>query len=210
MAASVCSPSLWATVIASPAKGAGHGPARQGAENLQTVAKRWPTPNVSDGEKAPNFFSRGEGNPSLPYAAKTWATPKVSAGGYTRDRGKAGAERPTLAGQASLWSTPSVADITGGRTSRSGARKGEVMLNGQAKALSSRQVPATSTTGEASSNAGRKLNPLFVAWLMGWPRGWTSFDCSATALFHFKRRMRCALSQLASPEEAPAQLRLFG
>lgn len=42
----------------------------------------------------------------------------------------------------------------------------------------------------------RRLNPLFVEWLMGWPPGHALCDCSATEFVHWKRDMRGALSAL--------------
>lgn len=40
---------------------------------LDQAVKMWPTPNATDGSKAPKYFARG--NPSLPQAVKLWATP---------------------------------------------------------------------------------------------------------------------------------------
>jgi hypothetical protein len=37
----------------------------------------WPTPNATDGDKAPKFFGRGQNNPSLPYLAKMWELPET-------------------------------------------------------------------------------------------------------------------------------------
>lgn len=42
----------------------------------------------------------------------------------------------------------------------------------------------------------RRLNPLFVEWLMGWPPGHALCDCSETESFLWLQRMRGALSQL--------------
>jgi len=42
----------------------------------------------------------------------------------------------------------------------------------------------------------RRLNPLFVGWLMGWPIGHALCACSATEFTHWQRHMRGALSQL--------------
>ena len=121
-----------------------------------------------------------------------------------------------LPSQAVQWSTPSVADVQGGRKTRSGDRNSELLMNGQADQLSSRLDQTISTVGETSSTDRRSLNPLFVEWLMGWPPGWTllawtDFACSATELSLFKQRMRSALLSLGLPREAPpAQLALFG
>jgi len=42
----------------------------------------------------------------------------------------------------------------------------------------------------------RRLNPLFVEWLMGWPSGHALCACSATEFALWQRRMRGALSHL--------------
>ena len=42
----------------------------------------------------------------------------------------------------------------------------------------------------------RRLNPLFVGWLMGWPIGHALCACSATEFTLWQQHMRGALSQL--------------
>jgi hypothetical protein len=42
----------------------------------------------------------------------------------------------------------------------------------------------------------RRLNPIFVGWLMGWPIGHALCACSATEFTLWQRRMRGALSRL--------------
>lgn len=113
---------------------------------------------------------------------------------------------------AHLWATPTVADVTGGRKTRGGSRKTELLLNGQAEQLSAffHPAPTTGLLGLVSSPEPRRLNPRFVEWLMGFPTGWTACGCSAPALFRFKRRMRSALWRLSLPDVLPAQLALFG
>ncbi len=66
----------------------------------------------------------------------------------------------------------------------------------------------------------RRLNPLFVGWLMGWPIGHALCACSATEFIHWQQHMRGALSQLPMASgpwiwrpidgpEGPAQMNLF-
>ena len=67
----------------------------------------------------------------------------------------------------------------------------------------------------------RRLNPLFVGWLMGWPIGHPLCACSETEFTHYwQQRMRGALSRLPMvlgpwiwcPEdglEGQAQMNLF-
>lgn len=75
--------------------------------------------------------------------------------------------------------------------------------------------PAGWTPGPASlwirPSFRRQLNPRFVEWLMSWPPGLTSFDCSETALRTHKEAWRSELASMTSlPKAPPAQLALFG
>lgn len=269
-------------------------------DNLVTRVDRWATPRATDGEKGgPNqTFTDGGGMPLMAQIAR-WPMPRTVFGDYTRDNGRKGKERLTLEGKAK-WSTPSVADVTGGRANRSGARKNERLLNGQAPDLCSHLDPTTSTPGHGSRvshlNAylrcrattdlelrsemrsllrmairrrdrvaigaarsvattsskparrkvaietirkarrqalaearrfrrgwtktaptafvrpsfRRSLNPRFVADLMGWPPGLTSFACSETAWSNWRERMRSELLGMTLHVAPPAQLALFG
>ena len=47
-----------------------------------------------------------------------------------------------------------------------------------------------------NARARRRLNPLFVGWLMGWPIGHALCACSGTEFIHWQQRMRGALSRL--------------
>lgn len=142
-------------------------------------------------------------------AEKVWPTP------VTADSGEKTTlvthQHASLMREAVFWATPSVASATGGQANRGQDRQDELLLAGQARDVCSRLDPTTSTDGPDTSASGLTLNPRFVEALMGWPTGWTDFACSETALFRFRRRMRSALSQLASPPAAPpAQPSLFG
>jgi hypothetical protein len=66
----------------------------------------------------------------------------------------------------------------------------------------------------------RRLNPLFVGWLMGWPIGHALCACSETEFTLWQQHMRGALSQLpmasgpwiwrpSEGPERPAQMDLF-
>ena len=68
--------------------------------------------------------------------------------------------------------------------------------------------------------ARRRLNPLFVGWLMGWPIGHALCACSETEFILWQQRMRGALSQLpmasgpwiwrsTDAAQRPAQMNLF-
>ena len=71
------------------------------------------------------------------------------------------------------------------------------------------------------SRAKRRLNPLFVEWLMGWPPGHALCACSEMELSHWQQRMRGALSHLPmasgpwiwlepAPQPILTQANLFG
>jgi len=70
------------------------------------------------------------------------------------------------------------------------------------------------------ARARRRLNPLFVGWLMGWPIGHALCSCSATEFILWQQHMRGALSRLpmasgpwiwrpSEEPESPAQMNLF-
>ena len=97
-----------------------------------------------------------------------------------------------LRNQVKFWPTPTVACATGGQTSRSGSRRGEMLLSGLVKMFptpKSRDSKGQSQRGiHAQSDAlpnmddgtghvvGGSLNPDWVELLMGWPMAWTSLD----------------------------------
>ena len=52
-------------------------------------------------------------------------------------------------------------------------------------------MQATGPPTEATRASGRvSLNPLFVEWLMGWPRGWTDSGSRVTGLSRWLRQSR--------------------
>lgn len=173
-----------------------------GGPDLQEVAIIWSTPRASDAEKGGPNQSFGAGGIPLPAQATAWATPTLN-GNHNR-KGLSESSGDGLSTMAVQWPTPTSLSFDGSHqpgNSRS--------MNATLDAASSLRRQMTSTDGATSSNSGRSLNQRFVGWLMGWLDGWTSFECSATELSRFKRRMRFALSQLALHDAPPAQNDLF-
>lgn len=177
--ASGCSSSAWPTATARDHRSlcASQETMDKNARPLSEFVGMWSTPRASDGEK---------GGPNRSF------------------RNGTGDPLPT---QSAKWATPRAEMVRAlGNVKHITTRRGNGNIEDQASRFTP-PSPETPTDGEPCSNERRSLNPLFVEWLMGWPPGWTSFACSATALCRWRQRMRSALSSLASPREAPpAQL----
>lgn len=170
-------------------------------------------PSKRGGSQPPEKRAAGGHTINLDDQAEHWSTPRVARGGYTRDRGDPKKERLTLEGQSEAWSTPRASDgEKGGPNMAFGA--GGTPLPTQAAhwptpltADDGRKVTARSAqqqlcnvaeswpnspsrpdlptiAGGRSSETRRRLNPLFVEWLMGWPEGLSGFDTAATASCH--------------------------
>lgn len=141
---------------------------RGNARPLNEVVAHWPTPDASvinDGESPATFHARrerlkashkngnGAGTP-LTVASAQWTAPQAHdvAPGNPARVGRYGTKHGgrDLTDQVTVWNTPSVADVTGGHKSRSGARKNEPLLNGQAEDLSSLLAPQPLKTGGRS------------------------------------------------------------
>lgn len=92
-----------------------------------------------------------------------WPTPKASNAGpdFAKiERSATGPSLQTVMAGISYWPTPTVACASGGQTSRSGARKGELLLNGLMAAPS---APATWSTPRASDGEKGSPNQKFSA-----------------------------------------------
>lgn len=145
--------------------------------NLATAGQRWPTPQSTDGTKAPKYHKGG--NPSLPQAVKLWPTPTGADGsGGPGHSGREGGLNLRTA--VSLWPTSTV----NGNNNRKGlsATSGD----GLATAVKSWATPCASPWRTPNQNGnhadqlpnqvGGSLNPDWVEWLMNWPIGWTDLE----------------------------------
>ena len=115
-----------------------------------------------------------------------------------------------------VWPTPTVADVEGGRKTRSGARNDEMLLNGlmwatpaardwrsdrskltseelygtKGRPLARQITEASGWTPNGSSAPTEKCgapNPVFACWLMGWPDELTSGALQVIQLFRKSR-----------------------
>jgi hypothetical protein len=200
---------------------AGNSDFTRKAEALALGITNWSTPKATDGAKGGPGQSYGSGGiPPLPAQAIQWPTPAaqnwkgISPASVMRADGKSrmdilhyraeqGFTRPdpviTQLGRRSLPHAPISRPLWA------------YLIASHGRVVSRRILKA---------RARRRLNPLFVGWLMGWPIGHALCACSATEFTHWQQRMRCALSRLPTasgpwiwrPSEEPArpaQMNLF-
>ncbi|WP_240793941.1 DNA methyltransferase [Pseudorhodobacter turbinis] len=200
---------------------AGNSDFTRKAEALALGITNWSTPEATDGAKGGPGQSYGSGGmPPLPAQAAQWPTPAAqnwkgsSEASIIRADGKS--RMDILHYRAEQGFThPAPAITPDGRQCSHHAPISRPlwasMIASHGRAASRRILKA---------RARRRLNPLFVGWLMGWPIGHALCACSATEFTLWQQRMRGALSQqpMASgpwiwwpthEPESPAQLTLF-
>lgn len=153
---------------------------RPGQAQLGIQAKGWPTPTAHDGRRPGPETGSTQGR-NLKKETEIWGTPTTrdwkdganpSDACPTKGLLSRQAPRSEIGGQPSLpdgqtshpqWPTPR-AEMDLGRH-----RGTEDTLH--------------SATKKFDEPMRRKLNPIFVEWLMGWPLGWTDFVPVATESF---------------------------
>ncbi|WP_234186434.1 hypothetical protein [Shinella sp. NM-101] len=221
---------MWPTPAARDHKGANSpdhlesGTGRKHLDQLPNFVEHlWYTPNVPNGGRTLSAEATATGmtpegrkqQVGLENQARFWSTPRASdgeKGGPNQAFGLGGGA--PLPAQTANWATPT--SLSYGDSHQPGNSRNQNINLDLAKALYSRLAHPTYQVGRTSSHPRRSLNPLFVEWLMGWPRGWTllawtDFACSATGLSRYRQHMRSAFLRLDLPPEAPpAQLALFG
>lgn len=147
---------------------------------LTVAASSWPTPAARDGKGVDRQeIDRGNARP-LNEVASTWATPTA------HDGRRPGADLHSTQGrnlsrEIAQWSTPSVADVTGGRKSRSGDRSGELLNNSLAPYLTNNVYPTPTAlnrprndetlakcTAYRKAKAGQNTAPLYLEEVVNW------------------------------------------
>lgn len=180
----------------------------------------WPTATAaSQAQTADNPTPGQTGGTTLAGAADMmWFTPNVPNGGRTLQEGTSptgmtpdGIKRQVgLENQTRLWTTPQAHDVT-----MRGSEQGfshpapETQPHGLPASQwrpTSRQLLRSAISHVAQRSLSRwlkrgnwrkrRLNPLFVEWLMGWPPGHALCDCSATEFARWQQHMRGALSAM--------------
>ena len=200
---------------------AGNSDFTRKAEALALGITNWSTPKDTDGAKGGPGQSYGSrGTPPLWARAAQWPTPAAqnwkgsSPASVTRADGKSRMDiLHYRAEQGFIHPDPVIA--VDGRHSSQHAPISRLlwasMIASHGRVVSRRILKA---------RARRRLNPLFVGWLMGWPIGHALCACSVTEFILWQRHMRGALSQLpmasgpwiwrpSDEPEGPAQMNLF-
>lgn len=198
---------LWATPVAGMGEKGAEDPATKtarqkenggGTSDLLIQAQNWPTPDAyghsgSNTSLSPNAAKR----PALAKASSSWPTPMVSDDG---DKVTPAAHQESLTMAAREWPSPATRDYRSPNlepyAERGGGKKGEQLPN-FVKHFSP-QVLKIQHGEKSSPNARgsrRRLNPSFVAWLMGNPFWWTraepiSFARAEMALWRSALRSR--------------------
>jgi hypothetical protein len=202
------------------------GKAGAGGE-FAAQATSWATPRATDGEKGGPNCRGGRGDPILAGQAVQWptpnaavfepkATPPVMAHRKATDPQIGLADvavhcfESTALGWA--WPTPASRDYKGqdlasreGGASLSHAAETGVFSHSSPQV---QQIPGGPDSLPATPTLPRRLNPLFVEWLMGWPLQWTNAvphasSAAATASWRsaLQQRLSCLLAEQASPVE---------
>lgn len=160
----------------------------------------WPTACVTDSNGARNATS-GRSDPNSKHHAGVtlndaiwmWATPQARdhfpahTKEYVAAKKAQGHGMRNLNDEAAQWPTPMAGSAGTDTYNAAGnsdfSRKAEELAKGvRAFAMTDLSLPDRPTpSGEKSSEVRRRLNPLFVEWLMGWPEGLSGFDTAVMA-----------------------------
>ena len=200
---------------------AGNSDFTRKAEALALGITNWSTPKATDGAKGGPGQSYGSGGtPPLPAQAAQWPTPAAqnwkgsSEASVTRADGKSRMDILHYRAEQG-FTRPDPATLPDGPRSSPHAPISRPLWASMI-ALHGRVVSRRILKGRSR----RRLNPLFVGWLMGWPIGHALCACSETEFTLWQRHMRGALSQLpmasgpwiwrpTDQAQRPAQLTLF-
>lgn len=195
----------WSTPRASDGKNG--GPNHRGSKGdlmLPSMVAQWPTPAHRDGDPR-----RGATSPD----SQAWAN-KVQRGAVNA----AGMLSDDLKSSAAHWPTPissdsrsqlgsAMPDRIAGRTASPTLSQ---LVTHSLSLPQAQPTPDGPPSSPSTQNSPRHLNPLFGAWLMGWPSTWViaephASSALATALWRSRqqRRLSCLLSGRACSCSSP-------
>jgi hypothetical protein len=135
------------------------------------VASAWPTPQAHDahGGKTPEQVAEmrqrtGAGVSNLNETAEMWRSPTVGSAkkgsGEHPDKRRAGGHAIDLQDQAEFWQTPAASEA--GFSSRGGARKGELLLGGQAREWAWPTPTAKAGEDSQTHRSGKRSGELLL------------------------------------------------
>ena len=186
-------------------------PREQSRQDLQAQSIQWPTPRSSANENRTTRHAPSHGKThgrTLAGEAAQWLTPNVPNGGRSvplatvevKGSTPEGKRAVGLESQTRHWTTPQTHDVHPGnaaRVRRYGTKHGGANLTDDVQTF--HPDPQSKIDGITcwcnTPNCGQqshkqRLNPLFVEWMMGWPRGWTGFAPVETESWLFRQRSR--------------------
>lgn len=199
------------------------------AVNLQDQTKMWSTPNVPNVPNGGRTLSeqdilsrgktaKGKRQVGLENEARLWHTPSAGhpdkGGAQAPEKRLAGGHTLDLQDQVSTWATPSARDWKSGDASEAVYSANAGPLNEQAERFQSSLQDPTAPNGKTCwcGTHGcdlpfhkRRLNPLFAAWLMGWPIFWTlpePMPCAWQAMVLWLSRARLLFESFGGGDEA--------
>ena len=216
--------SSWATVDANTST---YSNGRFGP-NLREQTATWRTPSATEADHAgPNARDSG-GAPHLEnQAVAMWPTPASEMTvGEDKDATWIPGQKPTRYGKklqtavttcAKLWPTPSARDVKGTNSEEHLSKErghhdqlpNFVAMNFPSSLPAPEQPSSGGESSKSDQTSPRRLNPRFVAWLMGWPPGLSSCDSSemAASLPAWRSRsLACIqryLERVTSPHDGP-------
>ena len=168
----------------------------------EDTMKLWPTPNAWDGNRGPrskenlieknhqiNLISAVK-DAEDPEPVHMWPTPRAKEPGRTT-KGYGRGLKELVEGKEQLWPTPRARDYKDGTSIPPSIKEGKRSHNLGTK-VQEKMWPTPSANEDAAGQPGGKmqkmlgnhpelgktkgsgsLNPTWVEWLMGYPRGWT-------------------------------------
>lgn len=191
---------IWNTPRASDGeKGGPNQKFGAGGIPLPAQTAHWQTPRVSTGKYTRDRGAKGAERPTLEGQSSIWPTPAA------RDwKGENGADHlANGSGRLHLdqlpnavahcFTRPDLPTWDGGLTYLSHRQTSRRLLRSATSHLSPGKLRQWLKRGWWRK---RRLNPLFVEWLMAWPSGHALCACSATAFTLWQQDMRGALSAL--------------
>lgn len=182
---------------------------------LESQSKYWTTPSASDGERGGCLTENMSGTSLTQQVKSIWSTPKAS----EMDRGICPSElrrnSAALLVQTAQWPTPAARDHKGTNSEEhalvtGGGRKHmDQLANFVAYSPLAQATRDGETSLTNSLKSPRHLNPLFGAWLMGWPSTWAiaephASSASETVLWRsmLQSQLSCLLDEPEYSKEA--------